>query len=68
MLTDEQKAAGWIEHDGKDCPVPPDSIPEVMFRNHFAPAQAFINAGASEWYHSGDRWDIIAYRPENPHD
>lgn len=31
MLTDELRAAGWIEHDGGPCPVPLDSWPEVMF-------------------------------------
>lgn len=33
MLTDEQRADGWIEHDGGPCPVPLDSQPHIMWNN-----------------------------------
>ena len=77
MLTPEQIADGWIAHDVGACPVDPDSKPAVLFRDG-----CFVNAGeglASIWVtDDGENFwlhksnapsaDIIAYRPEKPHD
>lgn len=72
MLTPEQRAAGWIEHDGGPCPVPPDSLPAVLFGSgYISPAG---RKKASHWMtgYWSHHWpwpeQIIAYRPENPHD
>lgn len=68
MLTDEMKAAGWIEHDGGPCPVPLDTMPRLMFRCGEEPAAYVVEAGMWEWDHAGHDYDIIAYKPETPHD
>ncbi|CAB4140062.1 hypothetical protein UFOVP407_17 [uncultured Caudovirales phage] len=62
MLTDEQKAAGWIEHDGGPKPQGLPAVYYVMIRHSRRP------------FNTGSRWnwreyakspvDIIAYRPE----
>jgi len=72
MLTDEQKAAGWIEHEGKGCSVPLDSRVRVAFRagggTGTAMAARVWTWGIDQWQHMNRDFDIIAYRPENPHD
>lgn len=60
-------AAGWLAHDGGDCPVEPDSRPTVMYRDgSISPLD--VTATKRIWMHSpsGRReyWDIIAYLPE----
>jgi len=72
MLTDEQKAAGWIEHDGGPCPVPPRSRPAVLFRagrdsQREPSGSRKVLACNWNWQMVGTN-AIIAYRPENPHD
>lgn len=78
MLTDEQKADGWIEHDGGPCPVRAKSSPAIMFSDGYVMPQGQYTAS----YWADSRWTgkrgphqrgilprrIIAYRPENPHD
>jgi hypothetical protein len=54
-------AEGWIEHEGGKCPVPPDKLVEVQFKNgnhtRFpAEARSFM------WAHSGEWHDIVKYR------
>jgi len=79
MLTPEQIAEGWIEHDGGPCPVPLDSKVDVMFRDgsgskrrHRAQWWTAFNpviAAQDLWRHeAGPENDIIAYRPEPRHD
>lgn len=72
MLTDEQKADGWIEHDGGPCPVDPDSRVRVAFRagggTGTAVAARVWAWGIDQWQHMNRDFDIIAYRPENPND
>ena len=65
--------AGFILHDGKGCPVDPESHPRVIFR---IGTRTSGNALASEWMEQGEgsawEWpegsrqamDIIAYLPE----
>lgn len=70
-LTPEQIAAGWLPHDGGECPVPLDSKPGVMFRDGEIIEPG--NETARTWVYRGDWWkryregrcnDIIAYLPE----
>ena len=68
MLTDEMRADGWIEHDGKGCPVPANSKPAVMFRDLDQRPANVTRAGNYIWRHSDLYCDIVAYRPEKPHD
>lgn len=71
MLTDAQKADGWIEHDGGPCPVDPHSKPGVMIRgfgsHHICQQPGYHDeAGVYDWHHNPATHpaDIIAYRPE----
>lgn len=74
MLTDEQRAEGWIEHDGGPCPVPLDSRVRVMFRDGVTPLNIarLWTVGFDWWRHEETvlrpHTDIIAYKPEHPHD
>jgi len=70
-LTPEMIADGWIEHDGKRCPVSLDSMPSVLFRDGHAKS----GQKARFWVTPGNFWDhryrydfqhIIAYKPESP--
>lgn len=66
-LTDEQKAAGWIEHDGGPCPVADRTPVKVLYRSerlgasHCLPARLFNWQDVPGFPTSAD---IIAYRPE----
>jgi hypothetical protein len=77
MLTDEQKAEGWIKWDGGICPVDPQL--EVTYRLRYfrpddPPPLGPCPAGMLRWDHGRTpesaadalmrRNDIIAYRPE----
>ena len=70
MLTDEQKAAGWIEHDGGPCPVPPDRKVDYVMRCETVKNHKRVSEEASniEWAWEGKDHDIIAYRLENTND
>lgn len=73
MLTEEQRAAGWIEHDGGPCPVDDDALAEVMFSDGETDMiyAAFWSAPGPDM---DDNWTgdcapddrIIAYRKETP--
>jgi len=56
-------ADGWIEHGGKGCPVALGSLVVVRLRSG---AQHQAHAGAIgvayNWSHSGQPFDIVAYR------
>ena len=73
MLTSEQIAQGWKEHDGGPCPVALDSKPWVMFRDgvvvHGTVSAAFWAGPSFNWWQHGSHGndEIIAYR-EVPHD
>lgn len=72
MLTPEQIADGWIEHDGGPCPVEPDSRPTVLFRDGEI-ADNGEEAASWVWEHQNfgrafEHLHIIAYRPEPRHD
>lgn len=60
MLSEEQKAAGWIEHDGGPCPVKRTERVQILTRSGLA---ASIVAYDRDWKHVRPE-DIIAYRPE----
>ena len=63
MLTPEQIADGWIEHDGKWCPVEIYAKVSVRFGNGAVDGPAA--ARLWEWKWRNDPMDdIIAYKPE----
>jgi hypothetical protein len=62
-LTEEMRAAGWIEHDGGPCPVPARTEIEGLTRGGFKVRNI---AYGLVW--KDDPARIIAYRPEQPHD
>jgi hypothetical protein len=70
-LTPARIAAGWLPHDGGDCPVPADSRPQVMYRDG-AISSLNYRAGQRIWGHSPSgrpcHYDILAYLPENEND
>lgn len=72
MLTDEQRAAGWIEHDGGPCPVAGDTWVSVKFRGDPDPTKGVLRthgvASRMAWWHDGQEDDIIAYLPNSHHD
>ena len=68
MLTPEQIADGWIEHDGGPWPVALDSCPGIIFRDGEVIPIGQYSAGPWYWWVSQttNPRDIIAYRPETP--
>ena len=60
---------GWLFHDGRGMPVPPDGLPGVAFRNGWrvAPscylARHWVGIGWDSWCHSGGPLDIVAFLP-----
>lgn len=44
----------WIEHDGKPCPVPPDTRVRIKLRNGFE--CYWHKAGLVSWRHKGVDW------------
>ena len=75
MLTDEQRADGWIAHDGGVCPIEPFSKPGVIIRGFFRTHLCQFPGGEDEavvfeWQHNPrtPAADIIAYKLENRHD
>jgi hypothetical protein len=63
VITEEMKAAGWIEHHGGKCPVNGMSFPEVMLRNGAIRASLALHFN---WERRLRGDDIVAYRPEQP--
>jgi len=61
-LTEEMRAAGWIEHDG---PFTPKMLVRVLMRNG---EELVSTVDRFNWLHFGIDQDIIAYKPEQPHD
>ncbi len=74
VLTDEQLADGWIEHDGGPCPVALDSLVQIFHRGghankHFTPAGWSDEWGRWQWKggpYDGWNENIIAYKLETP--
>jgi len=59
--------AGWIAHDGGECPVPLDSRVDVIFRD--GEYSNGDKANCWDWSHEPrSSLDIIAYRPEENND
>jgi len=65
---------GWTRHDGAGCPVDRDSRPAVMFRSGsrmqpgLRKAEEWQSFGGSDlwnWNEEPERFDIVAYRPED---
>lgn len=72
MLTDEQRANGWIEHDGGPCPVPLNSRPRIMFVGAVHPIEpsGSSKVRATDWswqWRRPETLAIIAYRQETTH-
>ena len=58
MLTDQQRADGWIEHDGGPCPVPLDSYVETLWDDgKIFPRRCAI--GFTIWPENWDHCDLI---------
>lgn len=74
MLTPEQIADGWIEHDGGPCPVPLGARVEYLRRGAPFCGGMATSAVLIPWYewawgiYPQRQSDIIAYRPEPRHD
>lgn len=75
MLTDEMKAAGWIEHDGCGHPLPLTAKPGLLRHSgHITPPGlvAIKETNGLDWFRNesctSPDTDIIAYKPETPHD
>ena len=73
MLTPEQIADGWVEHDGGPCPVPMDSRPEMLFKRPINEVWEHKPSDKSELQRSLLAWmadwsNCVAYRPEPRHD
>ena len=49
----------WIKWHGGECPVPPETIVEVKFRD--GDSQSGHPAYAYYWHHDGDGADILTY-------
>lgn len=56
---------GWIEWQGGECPVHPDTLVEVGFRGG-ASGPAAVRANTWYWKHDGERTDITRYRIVRP--
>ena len=66
-LTDEQRAQGWIEHDGGECPVAPNDRVKIWVRCNSAPSIGVVGFARNcdwSWEVDSPSSDIIAYRPE----
>jgi len=70
MLTDEMRAAGWLDHTAGPCPVPLDSRVSVMLRGGIIwddrPAGLYALWPYDWWKHEAldHDYDIIAFLPE----
>jgi hypothetical protein len=71
MLTPEQIADGWIEHDGGGCPVDRDSETHVLFADGEIDL-TYAGFWSAPFPNADDQWAwecspedrIIAYKPE----
>lgn len=55
----------WIEWNGGECPVDPETVVEVKFRGPavgMEPDRDLAEATCFYWLHDNDCSDIIAYR------
>ena len=51
----------WIKWSGGQCPVPPEMVVKVKFRNGVF--ESGLLAGSCYWFHDGGDDDIVEYRP-----
>ena len=68
---DAPKDDGWIEWKGGECPVPGDTMVEVLLREETATTGEAMEAGKYSWGHfgEGNRYadhDIVSYRVVKP--
>jgi hypothetical protein len=65
----EVTAEGFIPHDGGPCPVPPETMVEIIIRctdGRTKRRKDDDQAGwftTMNWWDGSGRWKIIAYRP-----
>lgn len=62
LAADRLSPDGWIEWNGGDCPVPPNTEILVKYRSGMISCTNALTAGATFWGSSGNGWDIVAYR------
>lgn len=53
---------GWIEHDGSECPVHPDTIVQVQWGTGLVLPEARAKTDNWSWLYGGSRCDIVRYR------
>lgn len=65
ILEQQERGEGWIEWGGGKCPVSPESVVSVKFRDGGYHERNYP-AGSYRWHHSAQPYssgdDIIAYR------
>lgn len=59
-MSNEPTSGDWIKWEGGECPVPPETIVEVRFRN--GEVHGPIPSRGFDWKHEVMDDDIIAYR------
>ncbi len=64
-LTATQIADGWKPHDGGECPVQIGHKVGVMLRASFRGITIVKDAQNFDWGHTGDDFDIIAYKEQS---
>lgn len=60
MLTEQEKAEGWIEWKGGECPLPPFTIVDIRNAGGFYVPGG--NAAGFNWKWGVNGGDIVAYR------
>ena len=59
-MTVKKTYGKWIEWDGGECPVQPETLVEAKAR--FGVIMSHLRAGEYCWHHYGNPYDIISYR------
>jgi hypothetical protein len=52
---------GWIDHNGRDCPVHPDTIVRLCFAYGHMTKEEGVRAGGFIWKRRGLPFDIASY-------
>lgn len=55
----ESEDDGWIEWDGREGPVATGTMVKVRWRNG---EEDTDDSRAYQWGHSGEEWDVVAYK------
>ncbi len=61
----EPEDDGWIEWDGREGPVATGTMVKVRWRNG---KEDTDDSHAYQWGHSGEEWDVVAYKVLGPSD